>query len=279
VVEGNKVISHIAFDLFPRSGKFSHMACWNLMPGHNNGFRSKNYKAPFATVVGNFPKGTKRNPSLLSVGEIETMFHEFGHMAHDLLAKAPFESQAGTNTDFDFVEMPSQLLENWVRDFDFLEEMSGHYKTGKKLPKDLREKLEKADDFMKAHEHYRTFFLALYDQQMHGAKYKVDVLKTLKSLENKYNAIPSYEKSLFPASWGHMTGYEASYYTYVWALVYAYDVFSRFKKEGIKNKKVGKELREKILSKGGSVDEMKQMKDFLGRKPNNKAFLEALGIK
>jgi thimet oligopeptidase len=279
VFEKGKRISHIAFDLFPREGKFGHMACWNLIPGHVDGYRSNKYKAPFAVVVGNFPKGTKKNPSLLSVGEINTLFHEFGHMSHDLLTKATFESYAGTGTDFDFVETPSQLFENWVQDFDVLEEMSSHYKTGEKLPKDLKEKIKSADGFMKANEYYRTFILSKYDQMMHSSHFKKDVLQTYKILEKKYNPLASYEKSLFPASWGHMTGYEASYYTYMWSLVYAYDVFSRFKKEGIKNKKVGKDLRDKILSKGGSVDEMSQIKDFLGRKPNNKAFLEALGIK
>lgn len=276
VLEKNKKVGSIAFDLFPRQGKYSHMACW-MYQGEAKSFRGDKRDAPLSIIVGNFPKSTKRNPSLLSMREIETMFHEFGHMMHGILTRTMLPSQA--SVDSDFVETPSQLFEEWVKDVDLLEDMSSHYKTGEKLPKDLKDKIEKSNEFMPASRYYGTFVMSLYDQLMHTTHYNKDVLDTLKKLEKKHSKIKSYEKSLFPAGWGHMAGYEASYYTYMWSLVYSYDIFSRFKKEGIRNKKVGKELREKILSKGGSVDEMEQLKDFLGRKPNNKAFLEALGIK
>jgi thimet oligopeptidase len=279
VIEKNKKIAHLAFDLYPRKGKYSHMACWNLIGGEADKFRGKKYKAPFTVIVGNFPKGTKKNPSLLSVGEIETLFHEFGHMSHNMLSRVSLQSYSGTGTDFDFVETPSQLFENWVENIDILREMSSHYKTGEKLPDEILAKIEKMDGFMKAGKYYGTFVNSVHDLLMHTTHYKKDLLETARTMDKKYGMVKSNEKSLHPAGWGHMTGYASSYYSYMWSLVYSYDVFSRFKKEGIKNKKVGKDLREKILSKGGSVDEMKQMKDFLGRKPNNEAFLDALGIK
>jgi thimet oligopeptidase len=281
VFRGGTKFSHIILDLYPRKGKYGHMACWGLMPGEIDGFRGKNYKAPLSVIVGNFPKGTKKNPSLLSIGEIETLFHEFGHMCHNILSKASFDSHSGTNTDFDFVETPSQLFENWVKDINILTEMSCHYKTGKKLPKDIQDKIVSLDGFMKAGEYYGAFVGGIHDLLMHTDLYKKDLSKAAVFVHKKYGnpVIKRNDKTLFPAGWGHMVGYASSYYTYMWSLVYAYDIFSRFKKEGIKSKKVGKELRENILSKGGSVDEMSQMKDFLGRKPNNKAFLGALGIK
>ena len=276
VIESRKVIGHIAFDLYPRPNKYSHMACWNLIPGKVKDFRGDDYLAPFSAIVGNFPRGNKKNPSLLSIGEIKTMFHEFGHATHDFLTRAVFSSQAGTNVVFDFVETPSQLFENWGNSESNLKKISKHYKTGKQIDDETLSKVIKSMDFFKAAEHYRTFMLALQDYEMHTNKWNVDPLKLDKEFNKKYAFVESSPKSLFPAAWGHMTGYAAKYYSYMWAIVYSYDIFSRFKKEGVMNKKVGMELRRKILQNGGSIDELKQVQNFLGRKPNNKAFLEAL---
>ncbi|NCS99603.1 Zn-dependent oligopeptidase [Candidatus Parcubacteria bacterium] len=279
VIEKGKPVAHVIFDLFPRPGKFSHMACWNFMAGEDEKFRSKNYKAPVSVIVGNFPRGTKKNPSLLSVGEVRTLFHEFGHMSHDFLTRAHYAAFAGTGTDEDFVETPSQMFENWTKDIDILVDMSSHYKTGEKLPVDIQEKIKSMKTFMKAGEHYGTFVYGVEDLLMHTTHYNKDLRKLSEMIDKKYSMVKPNKQSLHPAGWGHMTGYAASYYTYVWSLVYAYDLFSRFKKEGVRSKKAGKDLRDKILSKGGSEDEIGQMKAFLGRKPNNKAFLEALGVK
>ncbi|MDQ5883566.1 MAG: thimet oligopeptidase, partial [Patescibacteria group bacterium] len=279
VVEKSVVIGHIALDLYPRKNKFSHMACWNLIPGRNKSFRSSEYLAPVSVIVGNFPLGSKENPSLLSVGEIETLFHEFGHMSHDYLSRAPFASQAGTNVVFDFVETPSQLFENWVRDRKNLKDISKHYKTGEQISEELLSKVISSLDFMKASNFYHTFVMSLQDYEMHTDKWNIDPIKLDKEFNKRYGFFDLSPKSLFPASWGHMAGYEAKYYSYMWSIVYSYDLFSLFKEKGIMNKKIGMELRRKILEKGGSEDELKQIESFLGRKPNNKAFLEALGIK
>lgn len=278
VIEKGKAVAHIGFDLYPRKSKYSHMAFFYLSPGKTKVFRGKEYAAPVGLIVGNFPKGTKKNPSLLSFSEIKTLFHEFGHACHGLFSRASFASQSGTSCIFDFVETPSQMFENWVKDKDVLRDMSSHYKTGEKIPNELLDGLFNSLDYRKIPSAYSQFSLAYQDNLMHAEKYNVDPLKLDSQLNKKFGFTKS-PKSLFPAGFGHLYDYGASYYTYMWSLVYAYDIFSRFKKEGIRNKKVGRELRDKILSKGGSVDEMKQMKDFLGRKPNNKAFLKALGIK
>ncbi len=277
VVEKGKVIGHFGLDLYPRKDKYSHMGCSPLIPGKLASFRNKKeYLAPVSVIVGNFPISSKANPSLLSVGEVETIFHEFGHAIHGVLTRAEISSQAGTNVLHDFVEMPSQLFENWTKDKENLRFISEHFKTGKKMASGLIDKVLKSSDFMKAHQYYYTFVISLQDFEMHTDKWNIEPLRLSRDFDKRYSQVPSSPKSLFPAGWGHMVGYEAKYYSYMWALVYSYDVFSRFKKEGIMNKKVGLELRRKILEKGDSEDPLKIMTEFLGRKPNNKAFLEAL---
>jgi thimet oligopeptidase len=276
LIEKGKIVGHVGLDLFPRLNKYSHMACWPLLPGRAKDFRGEEYLASVNIIVGNFPIGTKNHPSLLSVGEMITLFHEFGHVMHGILSRANFSSQSGSNVLFDFIETPSQLFENWVRDKNNLRFISKHYKTGKKMSNVLLDKVMGSLNFMKASSQYYTFVLSLQDHEMHSSKWNIDPLKMSREFDKKYFKIPSSPKSLFPAGWGHLVGYAAKYYSYMWALVYSYDIFSRFKKEGIMNKKVGMELRKKILEKGDSEDPIKLMTDFLGRKPNNKAFLEAL---
>jgi thimet oligopeptidase len=279
VVEKGKVVGHIGLDLFPRPNKYSHMACWPLMPGKSKSFRSEEYLAPVNIIVGNFPIGTKENPSLLSIGEIVTLFHEFGHVMHGVLSRAKISSQSGSNVLFDFIETPSQLFENWVRDKKNLKFISNHYKTGKKIKESLLDKVVESLNFMKAGDLYYQFILALQDHEMHSDKWNTNPLKLDKEFDKRYFKIPRSPKSLFPASWGHMVGYAGKYYSYMWSLVYSYDIFSRFKKEGILNKDVGMELRHKILEKGDTKDPLLLIKDFLGRKPNNKEFLKSFNSK
>ncbi len=279
VLDKGKVISHIGFDMYPREGKYSHMAAFGFMHGGMTRYRSGVHKAPFSCMVGNFPKSSKNNPSLLSAYDLTVVFHEFGHLMHGALSHTRFDSQGGTSVSRDFVETPSQLFENWVHDKDVLKKLSKHFKTGESLDSATMQKLVDSRKFMKASSYYGYFISSLQDFEMHTDKYNINPLVLNKEFDKKYSSIKSSPKSLFPAGWGHMVGYAASYYSYMWSLVYSYDLFSRFKKEGIMNKKVGMDLRNKILAKGDSEDAMKLMKDFLGRKPNNKAFLEELGIK
>lgn len=277
VLDKGKVISHILLDLYPREGKYSHMACFSLMNGSATTFRGKEYHAPVCMIVGNFPKGTKKNPSLLSFREIETLFHEFGHAMHGCLSHTALASQSGLNVPVDFVEVPSQLFENWVRDEKLIKKMSKHYKTGKTIPNDLIAKILKSLDFRKVSMYYGIFVQSFLDFEFHTTKYNQDPLLVAKDYNAKYSSVKRAPKSLFPAGWGHLTGYAGRYYSYMWSLVYAYDIFSRFQAEGVYNKKVGKDLRT-LLASGDTKDGMDLMRDFLGREPNNKAFLKELGI-
>lgn len=277
VQEKGKTIAHLAIDPYPREGKYSHMGCWNFMRGHDIDLSGKERTAPLTVVIGNFPKGSKKHPTLLSTHEVRSIFHEFGHACHDMLTQAVFDSQAGTSVNHDFVETPSQLFEQWLKVPSTLQSFSKHYKTGEKMTKEMVEKIINHGNLGRAASTYTQLFFGLLDQEFHSGKVIGDVKKFSDEFETKCGLIWDSPKSLFPASFGHLVGYQASYYSYMYSLTITYDFFSRFEKEGYTNKKVGKDLR-KVLEKGGSYDEMTYIKEFLGRKPNHKAFIKALGL-
>jgi thimet oligopeptidase len=274
VVDQRKTIAYFAMDLFPREGKYGHAAAFDLINGREeNGF----YIAPFAALVCNFPKPSQNNPSLLSHDEVETFFHEFGHIMHDVLTKARYESQAGFHVAWDYVEMPSQMLENWAWKKEILKKISRHYKTKKPLPDMLIEKMLKAEKFRISTMYQRQMLLALFDMELHFKKRKGMPQEIYRKMAKRMLGLDLPKTQLFPAGFGHIGGgYEAGYYSYAWAKVYAQDMFSRFEQDGILNQKTGREYRTWILEKGSSMDEMTLIKKFLGRKPNSKAFFAYL---
>lgn len=281
VKDGGQIISYFAMDLFPREGKYGHAAAFPLITGHiENGEYGKNYVAPLTALVCNFPRPTKENPSLLSHGEVETLFHEFGHVMHSILTKARFESQAGFNVKWDFVEMPSQMLEQWVWHKEILKKISSHYKTGESLPDGLIDRMIKAKHFMTASHYLRQMILALFDMELHTKIPKKKIQDIYAVMTKKSTGFVLPKDQIFPASFGHIaSGYAAGYYSYAWAECFAIDMFSRFEKEGLLNKKTGADYRKWILEKGGSMEELDLIRGFLGRAPNNKAFLRYIGIK
>lgn len=269
IKDKGKIIAYFAMDLFPREGKYGHAAAFDLI---NGGVEGNHYNAPFASLVCNFPKPTKDTPSLISHDEVETFFHEFGHIMHDVLTKARYESQAGFHVAWDFVEMPSQMLENWAWEKNMLKKISGHYKTGAPLPNALIASMLRAQKFRISTMYLRQMLLALFDMKLHyeevaGAPQEV-YRKMVKDMMG--HELPKTQ--LFPAGFGHIIGYESGYYSYAWAKVYAEDMFTRFEKEGYLNQKTGADYRTWILEKGSSMDEMTLLKKFLGRAPNSKAF-------
>jgi Zn-dependent oligopeptidase len=275
VMDGNQKVAHLAFDLFPRKGKYGHACHWSMAHGSYNE-ELKAYDAPMSVIIANYAKAEKNNPSLLTFWDVEAFYHEFGHACHALLTRAKHGSQSGTSVRQDFVETPSQLFEMWLDDNEYLKSISSHYKTDEHLSLDVIEKIQAMRNVQALDQNFRTFVLALFDLKVH-LNPKAKILAIRDKILKDYGYFKISKTSLWPASFGHIFGgYDVGYYGYMWALVYSYDVFSRFKKEGIMNKKVGMELRRKILEKGDSEDPIKLMTDFLGRKPNNKAFLEAL---
>jgi thimet oligopeptidase len=267
-------LSTFILDLYPREGKYGHACASELTFGRQEG---SEYRAPLAAMLANFPKPSAENPSLMSHGEVETFFHEFGHIMHFTLTKARYRAQAGFNTAMDFVEAPSQMLENWVWDTGMLTRLSKHYKTGRSMPKDLIKRIIDARLFGEAWGVRSQLVLASLDLIIH-TKGTNDPVGLYADLDKKLMGITPPQRQLWIAGFGHIAhGYDAGYYGYLWSKVYAEDMFSRFKKEGVLNPKTGRDYRHWILEKGSSMEEMDLVRGFLKRSPNNKAFLKSIG--
>ena len=279
------LIGYFAMDIYPRDGKFGHAMLSDVVVSHEVDYKSDECIAPFSCIVANFPTPNKKVPSLISLGEVETLFHEFGHCLHVTLSRARIESQSGANVAWDFVETPSQIMENWVLDKEVMTYLSKHYKTGKKIPHDMVDKIIKGKKFLSAYSYIRQLMFSKLDLDLHTGKVH-NAKKAWIDMHKLYLGINVPEKdTLFPAGFGHLVGYDAGYYSYLWALVYACDAFSLFKEASIKDKKegtrpakrtreVGLKWRKEVLEKGSSEDEIKLVENFLGRKSNQKAFLK-----
>ncbi len=276
--ETGEFISYIALDLYPREGKFGHAAVFGIVPGRSEDFAETSYKAPFAAMIANFPKPKKERASLLSHDEAETFFHEFGHLVHNVLTTARYGSQSGTSVAWDFVEAPSQMLEHFVWDKAMLGRLSKHHKTNEPLPEEMINNLLGSKMHLIANFVMRQLVFALFDLTIHTDQ-SADPISLYRDLvEKNLGYLPS-EQQIFAAGFGHLMGYDAGYYGYMWSKVYAVDMFSRFKNEGLLNKKVGKDYRHWILEKGSSIEEIDLVRGFLGREPSNAPFLEEIGVK
>jgi thimet oligopeptidase len=273
------LVGYMLFDLFPRTGKYGHAMCVDTVVARAESFHGDTFIAPVTGIVCNFPIATKKNPSILSLSEVETLFHEFGHGLHMTFSAARHESQGGANVSWDFVETPSQIMENWVWNDEMLTKLSKHVSTGKRLPKEMRKKILAGKKFMTGYHFMRQIIMGKLDMDLHMGKIK-DATEAYRSMLKMYVGLDLPEKeTLFPAGFGHLVGYDAGYYSYLWALVYAQDAFSEFEKHGLSNKELGMRWRKEVLEKGSSEDELQLVKNFLGRKPSDKAFLKELGVK
>jgi thimet oligopeptidase len=277
--QSGDILSYFMMDLYPREGKYGHAAAFNIVTGHQESLRSETYVTPLACMVANFPKPSAEHPSLLSHHEVQTFFHEFGHIMHEVLTKAKYMSQAGFSVAWDFVEAPSQMLENWVWDKEMLGILSGHYRTGEKLPEEMLENMLKAKNHMVAYMTMRQMVFALFDMELHVLGVKGELNEEYGQRVAEYLGVRLPDEHLFLAGFGHLMGYDAGYYGYMWSKVYSSDMFTRFKKEGLLNAQTGREYRQWILEKGSSIEEMDLVEGFLGRKPSNEAFLEEIGLK
>ena len=275
----NKLIGYFFADLHPRKGKYGHAAAFTLIIGRK--LPNGEYNVPVSSIVANFTPPSGNKPSLMTHDEVKTAFHEFGHIMHEILTRAPYGTLAGINVAWDFVEAPSQMLENWVWQPEILEMISGHYlDRTKKLPPDMIKQLVAARDFMRAYSATRQLQFALFDMTIHTQDKSVDVVKIYDNLFKEIMGIEPLEGSKFPASFGHMMGgYAAGYYGYLWSDVYAQDMFSLFEKSGLLSDKIGFNYRRVILEKGNLLEPEDLLKEFLGREPSNEAFFKMLGIK
>jgi thimet oligopeptidase len=274
--EGKKMGSFY-LDLFPRQNKYTHFACFPMSQYSKKGTVEA---LPQASLICNFPEGTATEPSLLPHSDVITMFHEFGHLVHWLLGHSIIASQHSFAVKGDFTEAPSQFLENWCWEYDALKLFAKHYKTGEVLPKSLFDKMKQTQLVNIGSTYIRQVYLGLtdftYEDKYEETKQKglLQVYKELASL----NQLPFDDNDHKICSFGHLNGYAANYYGYLWSKVYAQDMFSVFKKNGVMDKTTGIRYRKEILEKASTVEEIDMVEKFLGRKPNSDAFLESLGI-
>ncbi len=275
--DGN-LIGRFYIDLHPRDNKYTHAACFPIVKGKAS---AKGYQIPTAALLCNFNAPTPGKPALMSHGQVETFFHEFGHVMHNMLTQAELASQSGTSVKRDFVEAPSQILENWAWNYDALKLFAKHYQTGEVLPKELHQKMWAARNVgsgiaASAQIFYGTLDMTLHDRfDPNGTETTTDVLKRL---QNQLMPYPYLEGTNMQAAFGHLNGYGASYYGYLWSKVYAEDMFSVFEKNGIMDQKTGLRYRDIILAKGGTEEEFELVKQFLNREPNQEAFFRSLGL-
>lgn len=272
-----ELVAYFYMDLYPREGKYKHAACFGLVEGEEK--QDGTYQNPFVAIVANLNKPSGDTPSLLKHSEVETLFHEFGHVLHNALTKAKYSAFSGTSVSWDFVEAPSQMLERWAWDPQVLKKISRHYKTGEALPDDLIKRMIAAKNFGAGGMYLRQDFFAQYDMSLHTADTTPDTTKLYFELTKKIRGLPLTKGTIPQASFGHiMGGYDAGYYGYLWSEVIAEDFFGEFKKNGIFNPETGLKFRREILEKGGTLDEEKMVENFLGRPADNKPFLKSIGL-
>ena len=276
-----ELISNFYLDLFPRDGKYTHAATWSFVDRFE--LPDGQMQTPSVVIAANFTPAGNGTPSLLEHSEVETLFHEFGHVLQMSMATSKYATLTGDNVAWDYIEAHSQLLENWAWQPQVLKKISAHYKTGETLPDGLISSLVKSKNVGVAVAFLRQNFLGQYDLALHTAAKRVDSTKLYAQMMHNISGIPMTKGTYPQASFGHIMSltdpYDVGYYVYAWSLVIAQDIFSRFEDEGLFNAELGAKLRKYIYTPGTVYDENEMVEKFLGRPYNDKAFLKSLGLK
>lgn len=284
-----------AFDVLDENGNFLAVLYTDFHPreGKRQGAWMSEFKGqyvekgkdsrPFVTIVMNFTRPTETEPALLTFDEVETFLHEFGHALHGMLTKCTYETLSGTNVLHDFVELPSQIMENWLTEKEYLDKFAVHYKTGEKIPADLVKKLVDAANYNAGYLCYRQLSFGYLDMAWHTLEqsYTGDVISFERKAMDKTALLPVVEGTNMSTSFSHIFagGYAAGYYGYKWAEVLDADAFALFKQTGIFNKDTARSFRENILEKGNTEEPMTLYVKFRGQEPTVNALLERNGIK
>ncbi len=266
-------------DYFPREGKRSG-AWMNDIQGQKIE-KGENIR-PHIVNVCNFTRPTDTKPSLLTFYEVTTLFHEFGHGLHGMLANGKYESLSGTSVPRDFVELPSQVMENWCYDPEALKLFAKHYQTGEVIPNELIEKIRASQNFLAGLANLRQIRFGLVDMYYHGQKPTGETISQVEGkVDSVANLFPRVEGTAFSPAFSHIFagGYSAGYYSYKWSEVLDADAFEFFKeKGGLENKTAADSFRKNVLEKGGSEKPMELYKKFRGREPSPKAMLRRSGL-
>jgi len=260
-------LAYFYLDLYPREGKFTHAAVFDISSGG-----SSRQELPICSMVANFPN-PNTGDGLMTFDEVETLFHEFGHVLHNGIGKSKYTRFVGANCEWDFVEAPSQIMEHWVWKVECMKRISTHIESGESLSEEICEKLNKSKNIGVSLLTLRQVSFGLADQHLHGENFK-DSLLEIEHAAQKVTTI-TYPKDInHLAAFGHLLGgYDAAYYGYLWAEIIGDDLFSRFENEGVLSNSVGVDYKNKILKPGGTVPAENMVQDFLGRKWNDEAFL------
>lgn len=271
VVGGGAPLGRIYLDLHPRDHKYSHAAVFGIRNARLIPPASR--LLPICSLVCNFP----RKGLLLTHEDVVTLFHEFGHAIHKILYQGELSSLGGLNVARDFVEAPSQMLEEWAWHRVSLDRFARHHKTGAPIPDALFDAMTSARHVGEAIATERQLFLAMLDLTYHTKEPGFDTTAVLKELHAEYSPFRFIEGTHFQACFGHLMGYDAGYYGYQWALAIARDLLTRFEKEGMMNRATAADYRRAILEKGASEEEERMVEAFLGRPTNDEAYKRYLG--
>ena len=278
--EKGRFMAVLYLDFFPRASKRS--GAW-MIEYRGTKIVDGEETRPLVSLVMNFTKPTGEKPSLLTFDEVETFLHEFGHSLHGMLAEGRYESQTGTSVYRDFVELPSQIMENWATEKEFLDLWAVHYRTGEPIPAEIVESIVAAKNFLAAYGNVRQLSFGMTDMAWHtiAEPYEGDVVAFERASMAPTQVLPAVDGTAMAPAFSHIFagGYAAGYYGYKWAEVLEADAFSLFKEKGIFNREVSGSFRDNVLSKGGTEDPMDLYVRFRGHKPETRALIEKMGLK
>ncbi|KAF4317303.1 hypothetical protein BBO99_00005333 [Phytophthora kernoviae] len=281
LIRNGETLGYIYFDLYPRANKYNHAAHFTIRCGKR--LSETSYQKPIVALVCNFNKPAPDSPSLLTHAEVETLFHEFGHAMHSLLSRTEFQHLSGTRAALDFVETPSHLFEYFAWDYRVVQEFSSHYKTGHPLPAAMMQGLRSSKTMFAAMDTQTQCLYSILDLQLFGEQplpcTPPTTTQMLHELQNSSTLVPHVDGTFWHTRFGHLIGYGAGYYSYLYARVFAADIWhSCFGRQGPLNRDAGEQLYQKLMVHGGAKDPNELLVDILGRSPSPTNYLHELGV-